>query len=225
MKKLIFLPIFILMSGCARFYTGTQDTLSLYSISSLPSEQKINKAAGINRLTDNRPTNEKDRLPYAGKKERAASSLDRITFLLVEDIKKSRLFKETHYPAQPTDDIIINGSINRMDWHTKQTSWGEYYNSLVGQLLTVLFLPSRLPSLLGAPEKQEYCTADISIVVKDSKTGVVIGEFSASSQADALIRNPYGPVDGHSAAIAFSNVVNELKKDMITKIQDYYNIK
>ncbi|MBU3895981.1 hypothetical protein KKG36_01580 [Patescibacteria group bacterium] len=181
----------------------------------MPSEKRINKIVGLNSLTDNRPLKERDNLPPYSKLEQPVSDI--VTSILLKDFKKSQLFKEIHYPAQPTDDIIINGSINRLFGDYKVTSWGKFRQDFgIVTLFPVFWLPA-----ICVPISQEYTAIDISLEVKDSKTGVIIASFNASSKEDVESR---GMRRGKSAAIAFRNVTNKLKEDMIEKVKHYYNI-
>lgn len=222
---LVFLSFSVFLSGCASSTPSIYhnlNVLSQYHVSTLPSEKKINKAVGLNWLVDSRPLKERDNLP-PGRRTLKQPLSDRVTSILLKDFEKSRIFKEIHSPSLPRDDIVITGSINRLLWDSKQTSWGKFYNGFMGQLLTITFLPSRLPSLLGAPERLEYCAVDISLEAKDNKTGAIIASFNAFSKEEIKIRNPYGPYVGKSATIAFSNVANQLKKDLGEKINGYFN--
>jgi len=217
---LAFLPILVLMSGCASSPYNNLNILAQYRVSSLPSEERINMTAGLNGLVDNRPLKEKDNLPPHSKLKQPVSDI--VTSILLKDFKKTRLFKEIHYPVQPTDDIVINGSINRLFFENGMTSWGKFYykDFQIAALLPIFWLPH----IFGVPSSREHSEIDISLEVKDSKTGVIIASFNASSKEDREIRIPYGPATGISAAVAFSNVANKLKEGLIEKINHYYNI-
>lgn len=210
-----------LCSGCASSSNRYINFLSQYHISPLPSEKRINKIVGLNNLTDNRPLKEKDDLPfYCGKLDKPASDI--VTLILLKDFKKSRLFKEIHYPAQPTDDIIINGSINGLFTDFKLTSWGKFSEV---DFPIIRFFPFLFcwPDIFGVPVSEGYTVIDISLEVKDNKTGVIITPINASSKEEQKNRIFIFYPTKNSAAIAFCNVAKKLKKDLAEKINAYSN--
>lgn len=208
----ISLGCFILCSGCA---IGRQLHYEddLFDYQSSPSLEKINKVVGLEELLDKRPAGERNKLPPDQLVYQSAPK--RITNVLLKDFQESGLFKEIHSPAQPQDDYVIHGSIERFIWEWRDTGYSKFTQTG----LVVIFLPFlRLPTLFGAPDKQEYCMVDISLEVKDNKTGRVIANIRESAKASRGI-SMYTLALGQDVSEAFRSVAEKLKRKLAEAIK------
>lgn len=201
-----------LSTGCASKISYRKD-LFQYQPARIASNKRIDKVVGLNLLLDKRPEEERMRLPpdpYIFE-----SVAERVTLLFLEDFKKSHLFKEIHFPAQATDDLIIDGVINRFFWEQwEQTFWGDVYSFP----LTAIFPIIALPVFLGAPTQREYCIIDISLEIKDNKNNEALAQIRESSKSTQGI-SFYGPrLLGKDVTEAFCSVTDKLKKELVEKI-------
>jgi hypothetical protein len=174
---------------------------------------------GMNELSDKRPSDEEYRFPpdsICNSPSPVNQTVSRrITSVLLKDFRGSGLFKEIHCPAQPQDDYVISGSIERLVMQPQRTFFEK--NFLVG-----FFPVLQLPLLFGATFRQECCIVDISLEIIDNKTNTVIANIRESSKA-VLDVSIYDSELGRDVTEAFCNVVNKLKKDLAEKINDYSN--
>ncbi len=152
-----FAIVVILVSGCASL---KGDVPFRYQPSLIPVTQKVDKIAGINMLTDNRP---KGDISYTVSIKDIS---EKVTSKLLEDFEKSKIFTEIHYPAQLDDDIVINGTIDRFIWKLYATP--------------VAYIP--LLPYFGVPCYEAYGIAGVTLKMQDNKTGTLFGEFSEESK-------------------------------------------
>ena len=209
------------LAGCATaIHTKPlfQYEIPPYQVSPLPSEKRINKIAGFNKLLDNRPRG-KDILK-SGYEAMRQSASDKIGSLLVTDFEKSQVFKGIHCPAQPTDDIVINYSIDSFEWeHREKTFTGK-----LQECPLVVFLPVlALPFLAGAPICREHYIINILLEIKDNKTGAIIAQLKESFKVVQAVSLYSSSKLKQDATETFSNVVNKFKKELSEKINGYFN--
>jgi hypothetical protein len=132
---------------------------------------------------------------------------EKVTAKVIEDFEDSKIFDAVNYPPQETDDLIINGKINRFMW--------QMYSS------TISYIPGvNLAMYFGAPAYEAYAITDISLEIKDSKTGKILGTFTEQSE----IKNPHTLYNvkageyGAELAETFRDVVKTLKEDILLKL-------
>lgn len=201
----------LLFSGCAPRYF--KENLFDYQLSSIPAHQRIDKVAGLNLLLDQRPEDELGKCPPD--KRLYHNFAQNVTNLLLQDFQKSQLFKEIHSPAQSTDDIVINGSINRFFFEHGEKTWvGKSYE----QWWSFFFPLISLSLLCGAPYANEYCIIDISLEVKENKINTTFINFRESAKAVQGLGMRTGEC-GRDVTKAFRQVAEKLKEDLSAKIK------
>jgi hypothetical protein len=186
-------------TGCASYKCG--DKVFQYKPIPVSTTGKIEKTVGLNILVNGLP--EKDR-KYT---ESISNLCEKITAKILEDFEMSGLFTNIHLGSQPGDDIAINGTVSRFVWEYRQ-------NPKTWIPLTGMFEPSGWFT---------NGTVDISLDLKENKTGTVIGVFQKSSE----IKGSYGMYEmvghmhGDEAEIeltnAFRDVVLGLKQNILVK--------
>lgn len=188
----------VLVSGCASINSNIPFQ---YQPSLIAVDKRINKSVGINMFEDIRP--EKDK----GYTKSIKDLPEKVTAKVIEDFEKSKIFDAVHYPTQETDDLVINGKINRFMW--------QMYSS------TVSYIPGvNLALYFGAPAYEAYAVADITLEVKDNRTGKILGNFNKSSE----IKNPHTLYNvkageyGAELAEAFRDVIKALKEDILLNL-------
>lgn len=188
----------LFLNGCASL---NGDVPFRYQPSLLSANQKINKTAALNMLTDMRPQGDK---AYT---ESIKDISEKVTSKLLEDFEKSRIFKDVHFSITTQDDLIINGTINRFMWKLYDTPV-----SYIPFLCIVVFF--------GVPCAEAYGIVDITLEIKDSKTGQIIGRFQEYSKQSSSysIYNLKAGEYGAELSDAFREVVKKLKEDMLTKM-------
>lgn len=221
-KIIVTVSLFFLLlsSGCVH-QLRYKENLFEYQLVPIPVHKRIDKVAGLNLLLDQRPEDELDKCPPD--KRLYHNFAQNVTNLLLQDFQKSQLFKEIHWPAQSTDDIVIDGFINRFMWDGRDTFAGRIQKGEGPLGWLAVFCPVvALPFLLGAPLRQEYCMIDISLEVKDNKTGVIITYVKEISKAKQGIISLYGCSSeaGQDVTDAFRQVAEKLKEDLAEKIKD-----
>jgi hypothetical protein len=194
----ILVLLFVMFSGCASLNSSIpfQYQPSLISLT-----QTINKTVGLNMLIDKRPEGD---VAYT---KSIKDLSEKVTAKLLEDFNKSNLFKEIHYPAQPGDDIVINGTVDRFMWKMYMTAIG--YIPLINMFV-----------YFGAPCYESYGVAGITLEIKDNKTGKIIGTLSESSKIETsyTIYNFKAGEAGTELQEAFRDVAKKLKEDLLRKV-------
>lgn len=188
----------LFLSGCASL---NGDVPFRYQPSLLSTNQKINKTAALNLLTDLRPQGDK---AYT---ESIKDISEKVTSKLLEDFEKSKIFKDIHFSITTQDDFIINGTINRFMW--------KLYNTPISYIFIL-----NLVEFLGVPSSEAYGIVDITLEIKDNKTGQIIGHFQEYSKQSSsyTIYNFKAGECGAELSDAFREVVKKLKEDMLTKM-------
>jgi len=194
---MLFVIVTIALSGCASL---NGDVPFRYQPSLISSAKKIDKTAGLNMLVDKRPGSD---IAYT---ESIKDISEKVTSKLLEDFDKSKLFKEIHYPAQPGDDIVIDGTIDRFMWKLYATP----ISYIPGINLLVYF---------GIPCNEAYGIANISLTIKDTKTDKAIGSFNEESKVNSsyTLYNFKAGDAGSELSEAFRDVAKKLKEDVLTK--------
>ncbi len=206
-KAFIGISLLLLVSclGCATRMTYKDN---LFEYQPALSKQKIDKVVGLNLLLDKRPEVEKKNLPPD--KYIYDSVSERVTLLLVDDFKKSNLFREIHSPAQPTDDIIIDGTIDRLFWEPcKKTAYGQVSENPISGLFPLV----GIVGVLGASHRQEYTIITLSLTVKDNKNDKVLANLQKTAKAAKGI-SFYTKELGQDVALSFRTVTQKLKEDL-----------
>lgn len=202
LKKMVAVSVLffflVVLYGCASLNNNIPFQ---YQPSLISSTKKIDKIVGLNMFLDNR--SEGDRAYTQSIKDVS----EKVTSKLLEDFEKSKIFKEIHYPLQTKDDIAISGTINRFMWKLYSTP----ISYIPGINLVIYF---------GVPCYEAYGIAEITLEIKDNKTGKVLGTLQESSRVDTSysIYNFKAGEAGGELADAFRDVAKQLKEDLLTKI-------
>ncbi len=187
----------IVLNGCASL---NGDVPFRYQPSLVSCNKKIDKTVGLNMLLDKRPDGDK---AYT---ESIKDVSEKVTAKLLEDLDKSKIFKEIHYPSQVGDDIVINGTIDRFMW--------KFYAK------TIYYIPVlNLVCYFGVPYADAYGIAGITLQVKDNKTGKVLYSFAEESKMvnSYTFYNVKAGDSGAELAEAFRDVGKKLKEDLLMK--------
>lgn len=212
MPKRILITVLVLVlgfcTGCAHQFRYKEDLFN-YQPTPILAHQRIDKVVGLNVLLDQRPDNERGNIPPDKRFHRYFA--EAATELLLQDFQKSQLFKEIHSPAQPTDDIVIDGSINRFFFEAWERTWlGNAYE----QGWSFFFPPISLSLLFGAPYANEYCIIEISLEVKDNKTNATLTTFKEHAKETQGIS--MGTTEcGQDVTKAFCQITQKLKENLI----------
>lgn len=188
-----------LVSGCASL---NGDAPFRYQPALMPVNKTIDKVAGLNLIIDKRPEGD---IAYTKK---IKDIPDKITSKLLEDFDKSKIFKDIHYPVRDTDDLVIDATLNRFMWKLYVKGW--VYVPYLG-----LFL-----EIVGVLCGTLYGVADITLEVRDVKSGAVVGTFNETSMvknAYTIYNTPAGDA-GAELADALRDVVKKLKIAILNKI-------
>ncbi|HOX54228.1 MAG: hypothetical protein PHI86_00550 [Candidatus Omnitrophica bacterium] len=195
---LIFIGLLLVVSGCASLNANVPFE---YQPSLVANARTIDKVVGLNMLLDKRPESD---IAYT---KSIKDVSEKITSKLLEDFDKSKIFKEIHYPAQSKDDITINGTVDRFMWKLYSTPI-----SYIPLLNLVIYF--------GVPCYESYGVADITLEIKDNRTGAIIVTLKESSK----IETSYTLYDfkageaGAELSDAFRDVAKKLKEDILTKV-------
>lgn len=195
---LLFLSM-LFLAGCASLNGNVPFQ---YQPSLTGSDKKINKSVGMIVLKDKRP--EADISNTKSIKDLP----EKVTAKLLEDFEKSDIFTEIHNRKKAEDDIIISGSIKRFMWKATPSP-----------LMFIPFL--NLLIYFGVPTYTIEGTAEITLTLKDNKTGELIKSFTESSTATNTY-NLYNFKTGDAGAElseAFRDVAKQLKEEILTKVE------
>ena len=186
----------VLVSGCASLNANVPFR---YQPSLVPYAKTINKAVGVNMFTDNRPEGD---IAYT---KSVKDISEKVTSKIIDDFNTSKIFKEIHYPAQPSDDLVINGTIDRFIWKLYATP--------------ITYIPLlNLVIYFGVPCYEAYGIASITLEVKDNKTGQEIKKI----KRDVRIDNSYTLYNfkageaGTELEEAFRGAAKQLKEDLLS---------
>jgi len=217
-KLFIWFNLFLLglCTGCAPLGYYEKNLFEYQPKPVFSNNKRIDKVAGLNLFLDKRLEGVKDTQGFfglsAGNKHTRKTVGETITILLLEDFKKSNLFKEIHYPPQAGDEIIISGSIDTFLNDSKLTFFSKAQSG--GNILGFLFPPLGVAIFFGAPALQESCTIDISLEVKDSKSGMLLANFKESAKVAKGV-SVYRWGAGQAVTDSFREVAGKLKEDLI----------
>lgn len=212
----------ILCTGCAPVGYYEKNLFEYQPKPVFSNNKRIDKVVGVNLLLDKRFEEKKDtgedvRKPQRGffgfppgNKHTRKTVGETITIILLEDFKKSNLFKEIHYPPQAGDEIIISGSLHTLLNDSKLTFFGEAQRNIWG----FLFPPVGVAIFFGAPALQESCTIDISLEVKDNKSGMLLANFKESAKTIKGV-SVYRWGAGEAVTNSFREVAGKLKENLI----------
>ncbi len=196
LNLLLILGVVFFASGC----TSLKGNVPFQYQPSLISKTKsIDKSVGFNILEDNRP-----KADVKSTKKTIKDVPNKVTYKLMEDFKASEIFREVNYPPSASDDIIINGTLNRFRWRIKP--------------LFTAFIPY-LP-LFGVPIQKDIGEADITLRVVDAKTGLLIKEINGAYK-DELTYTLYNASVGEAGselAEALRESVKQLKTKVLTEV-------
>jgi len=193
MKKMLVLVLLCFgLYGCASLNSSVPFR---YQPSLIASNKTIDKVVGLNLLSDKRPEID---VSYT---KSIKDISEKVTAKLLEDFDKSKLFKEIHFPARTTDDIVISGTIDNFIWKMYATPIN--YIPVLG--LVVIF---------GVPEYEAYGIAGITLEIKDNKSGTIIGKLEETSRQESEY-TMYNFKTGEAGAEleeAFRDVAKKLKE-------------
>ncbi|MDD5492981.1 MAG: hypothetical protein PHV60_09950 [bacterium] len=200
-RKAIYLILLsiLLLSGCASLNGNVPFQ---YQPSLTASDNKIDKTAGMVMLKDNRPKDDVDNT-------KSIKDLpEKVTAKLLEDFKDSEIFTEIHNRKKAEDDLVISGTINRFKWKATPSP--------------LSFIPIlSLLQIFGAPTYTIKGEAEITLKIKDNKTGKILKSFTEASEATNTY-NMYNFKAGDAGAElseAFRDVAKQLKEDILKKLE------
>jgi hypothetical protein len=189
--------LMLLFSGCASLNSSIPFQ---YQPSLVSATQRIDKTAGLNMLLDKRPEGD---IAYT---KSIKDLSEKVTAKLLEDFDKSKLFKEIHYPTKSSDDIVINGRIDRFMW--------KFYSTPISYIMPLFVY-------FGMPAYEAYGIAAITLEIKNNKTGAVITKTQEYSRVDSsyTIYNFKAGEAGAELQEAFRDVAKKLKEDLLKKVK------
>lgn len=171
-----------------------------YQPSLIAVSKKINKKVGFNVLIDKRPDNE-----IRATEKPIQDITNKVTYKIIEDFRSSSIFDEVDFPVKDTDDLIINGEINKFIWRTDD-NW-----------FAVILFPL---VYFGLPVGDYVGAADITLKVIDKKTGQVLGTIRGTGEQRltcTLYNMSVGEI-GSELAEAFRQCVKQLKEKILTEV-------
>ncbi len=186
-----------LLSGCASLKGNVPFQ---YQPSLISNTERINKSVGFNIVKDGRSQQD-----IKSNEKTLKDVPNKVTYKMMEDFKSSGIFEEVNFPSQESDDIIINGTLNRFSWKVN-TNW-----------FSVIFFPL---VYLGLPLETHVGDVDISLEIVDKESGKVLGNIQGSgseSSTYSLYNYPVGEF-GSELAEAFRESVKQLKEKMLSEI-------
>lgn len=201
LKGCVCLLIIISFSGCTHLNSEVPFS---YEPSSVAVSKSINKTVGFNLILDKRPESD------VACTNMIKNISEKVTVKIIEDFDRSKIFKEIYFPPQGNEDIIINGTLNRFMWKKHVWEW-EYIPGI-----------DLLLEIMGVPGSTFYATVDITLELKNAKSGVTLGIFRESSMITRsvnLYTNPLPQNVGGELSDAFRDVVKKLKCDLLKKIK------
>ncbi len=191
----LFLLSILLLAGCASLNGNVPFQ---YQPSLTASDKKINKTVGMVVLKDKRPKADISNTKSIKDLE------EKVTSKLLEDFEKSDIFAEIHNRKKADDDLYITGNIERFMWKATPSP-----------LTFIPFL--NLLIYFGVPTYNIEGVAEITLNIKDNKTGKIIESFTAESKATNSY-NLYNFKAGDAGAElseAFRDVAKQLKEDIL----------
>lgn len=171
-----------------------------YQPSLISTSKKIDKTVGINLIEDARSQDQIKSMDKAIK-----DVPNKVTYKIMEDLRVSSIFKEVNFPAKETDDIVINGKLNKFNWKV---------NTNFFALFTYLYI-------FGLPIEEHVGEVDITLELVDKHSGRVL----AVVQGDDVEKVSYTMYNmsvgefGSELAEAFRESVKEAKEKMISEIK------
>ena len=186
----------IFCSGCTTLKGNVpfQYQPSLISIT-----KQINKSIGFNIVTDQRPANE-----IRAMEKTIQDVPNKVTYKMMEDFKSSGIFTEVNFPQKSSDDIVVNGNIEKFSWKVN-TNWFA--------IITYMMY-------FGLPVEEHVGEVAISLNVVDNKTGQTL----ATIKGEGLQKSSYSLYNmsvgeaGSELAEAFRQCVKELKEKMLSNV-------
>lgn len=198
-KKLSVLVLLLTIAGVSGCTSLKGNVPFQYQPSLVNSTKTVEKSIGFNILADERP--EKD---VKSTKKTIKDVPNKITYKIMEDFKSSDIFTDVNFPSKPSDDLIIDGTINRFYWKIKPKF--------------TAFIPY-LP-LFGVPVQDVIGEADITLVIKDKVTGDVVATINGASSEKlsyTLYNFSVGEA-GSELAEALRESVKQLKEKILTEV-------
>jgi hypothetical protein len=195
-----FLALFVLICFVTSCTTLKGNVPFGYQPSLIAVSKKINKNVGFDVLKDMRPENE-----IRATEKSIQDLTNKVTYKLIEDFRSSGIFDEINFPAKDTDDLIINGEINKFIWR-EDNNW-----------FAIIFMPL---VYFGLPVGDYVGEADITLKVIDKKTGQVLGTVRGAGEQRltvTLYSMSVGEI-GSELAEAFRQCVKQLKEKILTEI-------
>ncbi len=193
-RYIVFLIAFLLQ-GC---YT-LNGTVPFKYVPSLSSGDSIEMRAGMERLADKRPSNDKSST------ENIDDVSDKVTAKLLEDFRASQLFTGLDLPPQKgKNDLILRGDIKRFYWKATPSP--------------IAFIPIvNLAAYFGAPVTFIEAVVAIQLEVVSTKSGQVVATYERTATREdsyTIYRRTAGEA-GAELAEAFRDVAKQLKESIV----------
>lgn len=188
-----------LLVGCANL----NGAVPFRYVPSLPTIEQSPYRLGMQKLTDVRPTEDREAT------EAIPDVDEKVSAKLLEDLRASRMFADVDFPASKAkDDLILKGEVKRFYW----------------QLTTnpIAFIPIiNLAIYFGADVYDLEGIATLHVQIVDPKTDQVIGNYERTSQrnASASIYHMKGGELGAELADAFRDVAKRIKENIAADLQ------
>ncbi len=122
--------------------------------------QEILVVVGFVPLEDKRPTED---ISYM------TSVREKVSSKIFDTLKSIELFDDMHSPAKPEDYLVITGEIRRFGW--------ESFDTMISYIPGLNVLP-----FFGLPSNRVDSEAEIYLVLKNTRSGEVILDFSELSK-------------------------------------------
>jgi len=146
MKIVIVLAFCMVFGGCVFNYSISHTQVHGEGTS----KKAINMTAGIKTLNDARPSGDRR---FTMKMTDLPAKL---TEKLFDHFQAAGIFREVHYPSQPEDVLMIEGTINRFMTYSRKCMGFSPFDFCVNDYV------------------------DITLTIKDSSSGVIIAEFNGT---------------------------------------------
>lgn len=187
-----------LLEGCVTL----NGSVPFKYVSSLPTGEPISLRAGMEKLVDSRPEDDRSAT-------KSISDVDeKITSKLLEDFRSSQLFTAVDFPIQRDKDaVIIKGEIKRFYWKLTPSP--------------VIFIPLiQLLMYFGVPIYDVVGVADIHVQLVNPATGQILKEYDKSSTKTEsyTLYNLKAGEAGAELAEAFRDVSKQIKESIVSDI-------
>ncbi|OGX08710.1 MAG: hypothetical protein A2Z88_01815 [Omnitrophica WOR_2 bacterium GWA2_47_8] len=184
------------LSGCT---TLKGNVPFQYQPSLVSSDKKISRNVGFNIVKDARSEGE------IKSTERTIKDVaNKVTYKMMEDFKSSNIFQEVNFPPKDSDDIIVNGTIERFSWKVNTN-----YFAIITYLM-----------YFGVPIEEHVGDVKIVLEIVDKRSGKILGTIdgSGSQRLNYSLYNLSVGETGSELAEAFRQSVKQLKEKILSDI-------